>query len=121
VLNVALGGDLHQHLPDVVGSQLHCPTVGAHGRHDVRLAAGSRAAAILGDAVSVATYHHQGVRGLADGLTVTGWADDGVAEAVELPDRTWVVGVQWHPEVFAGAPLFAAFVAACADRSATVR
>src|SRR6478752_1553096 len=43
VLNVALGGDLHQHLPDVVGSQLHCPTVGAHGRHNVRLAPGSRA------------------------------------------------------------------------------
>jgi putative glutamine amidotransferase len=121
VLNVALGGDLHQHLPDVVGSQLHCPTVGAHGRHDVRTAPGSRVAAILGDSVSVATYHHQGVRGLADGLVATGWSTDGVTEAVELPDCTWVVGVQWHPEVYAGAELFAAFVTACAARSAAVR
>lgn len=121
VLNVALGGDLRQHLPDEVGSDLHCPTVGVHGRHRVALAAGSTLHAVLGDEAEVATYHHQGLGRLGAGLTATGWTDDGVVEGVELDQRRWVVGVQWHPEAFAGEPIFAAFVAACvAYRSAVV-
>lgn len=126
VLNVALGGDLVQHLPDAVGATLHCPTVGVHGRHTVMLAAGSALHAVLGDTAEVATYHHQAVARLGADLVATGWADDGVVEAIELPNRTWVAGVQWHPEAFAGEPLFAAFVAAClayrsARRAAAVR
>lgn len=113
VLNVVLGGTLQQHLPDVVGSDLHCPTTGEHGRHDVRTAPGSALAAMFGERAAVATYHHQSVDRLGDGLTATGWADDGVVEAVELDGRAWVIGVQWHPEVFGGAPLFEAFVRAC--------
>ena len=121
VLNVALGGELRQHLPDELGSDLHCPTVGVHGRHRVALAAGSTLHAVLGEGTEVATYHHQGVGRLGDGLVATGWADDGVVEGVELDERRWVVGVQWHPEAFAGEPIFAAFVAAClAYRSAVV-
>ena len=119
VLNVALGGGLRQHLPDDVGTNLHCPTVGSHGRHAVLLAPGSRLHAVLGDRAEVATYHHQAVDQLGAGLVATGWADDGIVEGVELPDRRWVLGVQWHPEAFAGEPLFAAFSAAClAYRSA---
>jgi putative glutamine amidotransferase len=114
VLNVALGGDLRQHLPDDVGSDLHCPTVGVHGRHAVALAGGSALAGVFGERAEVATYHHQSVDRLGTDLVPTGWADDGVVEAVELPGRTWVVGVQWHPEAHAGEGLFAAFVAACA-------
>jgi gamma-glutamyl-gamma-aminobutyrate hydrolase PuuD len=113
VLNVALGGDLRQHLPDDVGTDLHCPTVGVHGRHGVALAAGSTLHSVLGDDTEVATYHHQGLGRLGAGLTATGWADDGVVEGVELAGRSWVLGVQWHPEAFAGEPMFAAFVAAC--------
>lgn len=121
VLNVALGGELRQHLPDELGSDLHCPTVGVHGRHRVALATGSTLHAVLGDDTEVATYHHQGVARLGEGLTATGWADDGVIEGVELAQRRWVVGVQWHPEAFAGEPIFAAFVAAClAYRAAAV-
>jgi putative glutamine amidotransferase len=123
VLNVALGGDLVQHLPDSVGHDGHCPTVGAHGRHEVRLAPASRIGALLGRQASVATYHHQGVQRLGDGLAATGWAADGTVEAVELPGPGWTVGVQWHPEVHDGAALFAGFVAACAayrDYLATV-
>jgi putative glutamine amidotransferase len=116
VLNVALGGDLRQHLPADLGTDLHCPTVGAHGRHDVTVAAGSTLHAVLGDAAAVATYHHQGVARLGTGLVATAWADDDVIEAVELPGHSWVLGVQWHPEAFAGEPLFAAFVAACLSR-----
>ena len=114
VLNVALGGDLVQHLPDAVGNDLHCPTVGRHGRHEVALAAGSRLERVLGARTTVATYHHQAVAGLGAGLTATGWADDGVVEAVEMRAHTWVFGVQWHPEAHDGKRLFDAFVAAAA-------
>lgn len=113
VLNVALGGDLEQHLPDVVGHDDHCPVVGEHGRHDVRLAAGSRLSGALGETAKVPTYHHQSVRTLGAGLVATGWADDGTVEAVECAGSAFLVGVQWHPEVEDGGPLFAAFVAAC--------
>lgn len=119
VLNVALGGGLRQHLPNEVGTDLHCPTVGVHGRHRVALAEGSTLHAVLGDETEVATYHHQGLGRLGSGLTASGWADDGVVEGIELDERQWIVGVQWHPEAFAGEPIFAAFVAAClAYRSA---
>jgi putative glutamine amidotransferase len=126
VVNVALGGTLVQHLPDAVGTELHCPTVGVHGRHPVALAAGSTLHTVLGDTAEVATYHHQGLARLGADLVATGWAEDGVVEGIEMPSRTWVAGVQWHPEAFAGEPLFTAFVAAClayrsAPRAATVR
>lgn len=114
VLNVALGGALVQHLPDVVGHEAHCPSIGVHARHGVSLAQGSRVAASLGERADVATYHHQSVGRLGRQLVAVGWADDGTVEAVESPAAYWVVGVQWHPEVLGGAPLFAAFVAAAA-------
>jgi len=113
VLNVALGGDLIQHLPDAVGTDLHCPVVGEHGRHSVEVAADSGLAAILGTRTDIATYHHQAVHRLGAGLSATAWATDGVVEAVELRGHTWVHGVQWHPEAHDGHALFAAFVAAC--------
>jgi putative glutamine amidotransferase len=113
VLNVALGGTLVQHLPDVVGHSAHCPVVGEHGRHEVRLDPDSRVGALLGSAATVATYHHQGLDELGTGLVATGWADDGVVEAVDLAGPGWVAGVQWHPEVTDSAALFGGFVAAC--------
>lgn len=116
VLNVALGGDLVQDLPGAVDSDAHRPTVGMHGRHVVATAAGSRLAAVLGERAEVATYHHQAVGRLGTDLTATAWADDGVVEAVELAGRSWVFGVQWHPEAFDGAALFAAFVNVCRSR-----
>lgn len=115
VLNVAMGGELVQHLPDLVGHEAHCPTVGLHARHPVSLADGSRVAASLGGRADVATYHHQAVGRLGRDLVAAGWADDGTVEAVELPSAPWVVGVQWHPEVAGGSALFADFVAAAAD------
>jgi putative glutamine amidotransferase len=118
LLNVALGGTLVQHLPDVVGSTMHCAVVGQHAPHDVRLEPASRLGSVLGPAVSAASYHHQGVDVLGDGLVATGWASDGVVEAVELDGDGWVVGVQWHPEVADGAQLFLEFVAQC-SRSAS--
>jgi putative glutamine amidotransferase len=110
---VALGGRLVQHLPDVVGDDSHCPTVGRHGRHDVNLATGSRIGNLLGSRVAVATYHHQAVDVLPNGLVPTGWAEDGTIEAFESVTKTWLVGVQWHPEVANGAELFGGFVDVC--------
>lgn len=116
VLNVALGGTLVQHLPDVVGHDGHCPTPGVHARHSVTVEPGSMTGALLGPSCDVATYHHQAVAMLAPGLVATAWADDGTVEAIERPDGGWVVGVQWHPEVFDGAALFAGLVQACLAR-----
>jgi putative glutamine amidotransferase len=113
VLAVAHGGALVQHLPDAVGDDSHCPTVGVHGRHDVRVAPGSRLAGIVGERIEVATYHHQGVVQACGPLVATGWSDDDTIEALERADGGWTLGVQWHPEVVGGEGLFEAFVAAC--------
>jgi putative glutamine amidotransferase len=113
ILAVSHGSSLVQHLPDVVGDDSHCPTVGAHGRHDVKVAAGSRLAGIVGDRIQVATYHHQSVAAPTPGLEVTAWADDGTVEALERPGDGFTLGVQWHPEVVGGEELFRAFVEAC--------
>ncbi len=118
VLAVAHGAGLVQHLPDLVGGDAHCPVVGEHGRHDVKVAPGSRLAAIVGDRIEVATYHHQAVAEVPRALVASGWADDGTIEAVERADGRWTLGVQWHPEVVGGEPLFAAFVEACREWAA---
>jgi putative glutamine amidotransferase len=92
VLNVALGGTLHQHLE---------PTTVAHrlATHEIELAPGSRVAQAMGTTrPSGYSVHHQAVERVADGLVVTGRTADGVIEAVEWPGGGWVVGVQWHPE-----------------------
>lgn len=111
LMAVHAGGTLHQHLPEVVGHDRHRPGPGVYGEHPVRLAEGSAVAGILGEQVSVRSYHHQG---LADAgtLTVTGWADDGSPEVVEDPGRRFAIGVLWHPEVGDDPRLFEALVAA---------
>ena len=114
VLNVARGGTLHQHLPDVVHSDLHAPSEGAHGRHDVRLDPTSRLGSALGRSLSISTYHHQAVDRIGTGLVPTAWAADATVEAVEAVDAPWVVGVQWHPEVDDDMRLFERFAAVCA-------
>jgi putative glutamine amidotransferase len=116
LMNVCLGGSLHAHLPDIIGNDDHQVGAGVFGRHAVRLAAGSRVARILGEAdPTVAAYHHQAVDRLGVGLVATGWAADGIVEAIELPDQAFAVGVQWHPEEDDDRRLFQALVAAAAD------
>jgi gamma-glutamyl-gamma-aminobutyrate hydrolase PuuD len=116
-LNVALGGTLIQHLPDRVGHDDHSPAPGQYGRHEVHTRPGTRIAQAYGERAEVATYHHQAVEVLAPGLVPTAWADDATIEAAESEGPSWLVAVQWHPEVFNGARLFTDFVAACAERS----
>jgi putative glutamine amidotransferase len=111
LMAVEYGGRLHQHLPDVVGHDKHRPGGGVYGSHGARFAPGSRIDEIMGGDSEVNSYHHQGVAD-AGGLTVTGWADDGVIEAVEDPARRFVVGVQWHPEADGDVRPFEALVRA---------
>lgn len=111
LLAVAAGGRLDQHLPDVLGHEKHRPAPGVYGEHDARFVPGSRIAGLMGDDVAVHCFHHQGVADPGT-LRVTGRAEDGVIEAVEDPDRRFVLGVQWHPEVIRDRRLFGALVEA---------
>jgi putative glutamine amidotransferase len=103
VLNVALGGKLEQHIPDLPGIEAHgLPGVpdGAL-EHEVKIEPGTRLAAALRDERAAAScHHHQAVDEPGQGLRVVARADDGIIEATELadPDAPWVVSVQWHPE-----------------------
>lgn len=114
LLNVARGGTLIQDLPEY-----HRPNPGSFegSEHDVRLADGSLAAAVAGELVhSAMQHHHQGVDRIGDGLTVTGWAvDDDFPEAIEMKERRFVLGVQWHPEADAKSPVIGSFVRTCAE------
>ncbi len=98
VLNVALGGTLHQHLPDVVGHSGHRAGNAVFSQLPVRTVAGTRLAALVGESVDAQCYHHQAVAELGEGLVVSAWDADGVVEALELPGDALVLAVQWHPE-----------------------
>ncbi|MEU7901996.1 gamma-glutamyl-gamma-aminobutyrate hydrolase family protein [Actinoplanes sp. NPDC049118] len=111
LLTVAAGGTLHQHLPDLLGHERHRPAPGVYGMHEARFAEGSRIAGLMGEDNRVHCFHHQGVDDPGS-LTITGRAEDGVPEAVEDPSRSFVLGVQWHPEVIRDKRLFGALVAA---------
>jgi putative glutamine amidotransferase len=112
ILNVARGGTLHQHVPDLVGHEDHRRVPGAFGDHDVRLRAGSLAARAAGaDVVATKSHHHQAVDRIGDGLEVTGWsALDELPEAIELPGTRFALGVQWHPEADEASVVIASLV-----------
>jgi putative glutamine amidotransferase len=109
VMSVHAGGALEQHLPDLVGTDVHRPATGVYGDHAVRLAERSQIAAVLGDEAKIKSYHHQGVAD-AGSLTVVGWAEDGTIEAVEDPAHRFAIGVLWHPEVGDDPRIFQALV-----------
>jgi putative glutamine amidotransferase len=98
VLNVAFGGTLHQHLPDVLGHNGHRAGNGVFSRLAVRTVAGTRLAGLLGESAEAPCYHHQAIDKVGEGLVVSAWDRDGVVEALELPGDGFVVAVQWHPE-----------------------
>jgi putative glutamine amidotransferase len=102
LLNVAFGGTLLQHLPDEVGHGDHRLNPGTFdgSEHDVRLEPGSLAARAAGEELhETKSHHHQGLAVVAPELEVTGRSTlDDLPEAVEVPDKTFVLGVQWHPE-----------------------
>ena len=98
ILNVALGGDLLQHLPEVVGHDEHKHTPGEYADHDVSLEPGTRLEALLGDHAPVKSHHHQGFGRLGTGLREAAHANDGTVEALEDPSHRFALGVLWHPE-----------------------
>ena len=116
VLNVAQGGTLVQHLPEVVGSEEHLRAPGTFGDHEVRLEPGTLAARAAGaERVVVKSHHHQGIDELGDGLVATGWSqDDSLVEAVESPGHEYVLGVLWHPEEDGESRVIASLVEAAA-------
>lgn len=117
VLNVARGGTLHQHLPDVVGHEGHRPAVGQMGTTTVSLHPGSTFSEILGPTTSVLCHHHQAIDRLGAGLRPVGYASDGTIEAVECTAHPFGLGIQWHPEDNPRDDrLFAALAAAAAHR-----
>jgi putative glutamine amidotransferase len=116
LLNVALGGTLHQHLPPAAGHS--GPVPGTFGAHPVRPVPGTRCAAAVPAPATVPTYHHQAVARLGTGLTASAHATaDGTIEAVELPGPSFVLGVQWHPEMGEEDGVIRAFLSACADHA----
>lgn len=116
MLNVAFGGTLYQHIPDLKATHAHHQ----NGEHRVRAAEGSRLGAAWDEWEGLTTWvtslHHQAVKAVAPGFVATGWALDGTIEAIESVDG-WMMGVQFHPEMRgddASAAIFNRFVAAAA-------
>ena len=110
VLNVLRGGDLVQHLPEVVGDERHKEVPGEFSEHEVDVVPGTRLAAVVGERPAVKSHHHQGLGRIGEGLVVSARAADGIVEAVEDPQRRLALGVLWHPEEGEDAALFDALV-----------
>jgi len=110
VLNVALGGDLVQHLPEVVGHENHKHTPGEYADHDVTVEPDTRLGSLIGDRAPVKSHHHQGLGRLGEGLRESARAEDGTLEALEDPSRRFALGVLWHPEAGEDMRLFEALV-----------
>ena len=125
VLNVALNGTLHQHVPDVFGDAVAHSQDGprSYASHEVTIESGSLLASLSGgERLRVNSFHHQAINELGNGLKPVAWSEDKVVEAVELPGAPgFVLAVQWHPEELvaddpAAHALFRALVDAAARR-----
>ncbi|MDT4993315.1 MAG: putative glutamine amidotransferase [Actinoplanes sp.] len=126
LMAVVTGGSLHQHLPDLVGHSRHQAQSGTdplaadstmYGRHDVVIKPGSAAHELLGAHLTVNSFHHQAVDDPGS-FTATGWCpDDRVVEIIEDPQRSFALGVQWHPERTADMRSFGALTVAAARRA----
>ena len=107
VLNVARGGTLHQHLPDVhAGEIIHRQRARAPSRRTGSRSGNPAASPGCSERTrtEVNSFHHQAIARLGDGLVITGRAPDGTVEAIEAIDREFVIGVQWHAETLSRAP-----------------
>ena len=103
VLNVAAGGSLHEHIPDIRDADIHRDEVGLWAMQDIEVEADSLIAEVMSTtSIHTSSGHHQAVKTLGAGLHVVGLASDGIIEAIEMPDYPWLIAVQWHPEVTAG-------------------
>ena len=121
LINVACGGTLEQHLPERFGHHEHRRVLGSFdgADHDVELRAETLAMRVVGEPRhATKSHHHQGVDELGEGLIVSGTSDmDELPEAIELPNHSFVLGVQWHPEADAMSPVVGGLVAAARARA----
>ena len=124
ILNVALGGALHQHI-DGDAHRAEAIEGNPSRWHDVHVEAGSRLATFIGEGSHrVNSRHHQAVRPdlIARDLCAVALSPDGFVEAMESRDGAWIVSVQWHPErdemIDASRPLFEGLIQAAAIRTA---
>ena len=115
LLNVARGGDLVQHLPEVLGHDEHKQVPGSFSEHPVEVEPGTRLASVVGTGAHVTSHHHQALGRVGEGLVGNAHAPDGTLEGVEDPSRRFAIGVQWHPEVGEDAALFGALVEEARD------
>lgn len=122
MINVAFGGSLYQDLGEQAKCAGHWQTEDySKPTHHVRIEQGTLLHRVLGmDDVHVNSMHHQGIRDVGSGLVASAFGEDGVVEAVEAPGLSFLVGVQWHPEFFAGeggimAPLLSRLVSEAAS------
>ena len=122
MINVALGGTMIEHLPDVVGESVpHRLPPREPTRHEIKLKPGCRLAKLLSrETFSAPSWHHQAVRRPAPSLEAVAHAPDGTIEGLELSGHPWMIGVQWHPELAAASDplhqrLFDEFVKAAAE------
>jgi len=117
VLNIARGGDLHQHLPELVGHERHKhDPPGVFADHEVVIEPGTRLASIVdAEQLPVKSHHHQGLDELGEGWRVAAHADDGTVEAIESPEMRFALGVLWHPEAGEDMKLFEALVEQARD------
>jgi putative glutamine amidotransferase len=100
-LNIARGGTLHQHLPEITDGSIvhrqHQP--GSEATHKVSIAHGSGLAGVAGRRqLAVNSFHHQAIERLGRGLHAVAWAEDGVIEGIEGRGKSLLLGVQWHAE-----------------------
>ncbi len=102
VLNVAAGGTLHEHIPDIRAEDIHRNEAGLWAMQEVHVESDSLTASVMGlTMLRASSGHHQAVKDLGAGLRVVASAADGIIEALELPGHPWLIAVQWHPEVTA--------------------
>jgi putative glutamine amidotransferase len=124
VMNVAFGGTLRQHIPEELGHEEHrrIPGSFAGSDHDVRLLDGSLAALAAGEELhGTKSHHHQAVGEIGEGFDVTGFSTlDELPEAIEMPSRRFVLGVQWHPEADVGSRLIGTLVERAGDYRAAL-
>jgi putative glutamine amidotransferase len=121
LINVALGGTLIQHLPEHVLQEQHRRVIGTFdgSDHDVEVLPDTLAMRVIGaERHGTKSHHHQGVDVVGEGLSISARAPaDGLIEALELPDRGFVLGVQWHPEADGSSPVIGGLVQAARERA----
>ncbi len=103
IINVAAGGTLYQDIyAQKEGTNGHSPSFssGGHAHHKVKIIKDSKLYNMLqADELNVNSFHHQSVKNIAEGFKVTAYAEDGIIEAVESVNHSFIIGVQWHPEL----------------------